>query len=285
VHLSHLMTPPEVDYVLRAVLEVARDGWKLLPQYDMSPSGMYVHSTHRTMGDPGSGGLSSSAGALMFAPGCPAAGDGIRAAVDGILRGLPPPMATAAAVADHTVSMNSGSLSPVGRSTPKSLFTTHEPSAPLSPPAQRKEQGALAKVWGTLRRASPQLRLRGRSAARGGSDRSTPAAAVAVGTAEPPPLPPTRRQAQLKAQKRRAEEVYSMAEMAAHNGHPWGTEWEEEQGRGSSDYVTACVRDDRWMLMPHEASTALRRGEDLSWMRKHAPAFVKAQQGTEIWHL
>jgi hypothetical protein len=29
------MTPAEVDYVIRSVLEFARDGWKLLPQYDV----------------------------------------------------------------------------------------------------------------------------------------------------------------------------------------------------------------------------------------------------------
>ena len=34
VYLSHLMTPTEVNYVIRSVLEVARDGWKLMPQYD-----------------------------------------------------------------------------------------------------------------------------------------------------------------------------------------------------------------------------------------------------------
>jgi hypothetical protein len=34
VYFSHLMTPAEVDYVICSVLEVARDGWKLLPQYD-----------------------------------------------------------------------------------------------------------------------------------------------------------------------------------------------------------------------------------------------------------
>jgi hypothetical protein len=34
VYFSHLMTPAEVDYVIRSVLEVAHDGWKLLPQYD-----------------------------------------------------------------------------------------------------------------------------------------------------------------------------------------------------------------------------------------------------------
>ena len=39
VYFSHLMTPAEVDYVIRSVLEVARDGWKLLPQYD------YVRTT------------------------------------------------------------------------------------------------------------------------------------------------------------------------------------------------------------------------------------------------
>lgn len=34
VSFSHLMTPQEVDYVIRAVLEVATLGWKLLPLYD-----------------------------------------------------------------------------------------------------------------------------------------------------------------------------------------------------------------------------------------------------------
>ena len=34
VYFSHMMTPAEVDYVIRSVLEVARHGWKLLPQYD-----------------------------------------------------------------------------------------------------------------------------------------------------------------------------------------------------------------------------------------------------------
>ena len=28
------MTPAEVNYVIYSVLKVARDGWKLLPQYD-----------------------------------------------------------------------------------------------------------------------------------------------------------------------------------------------------------------------------------------------------------
>ena len=35
VYFSHLMTPAEVDYVIRAVLEVAREAWQLLPQYDI----------------------------------------------------------------------------------------------------------------------------------------------------------------------------------------------------------------------------------------------------------
>ena len=43
MYFSHLMTPAEVDYVIRAVLEVARDGWKLAPQYDIERrSGAHV---------------------------------------------------------------------------------------------------------------------------------------------------------------------------------------------------------------------------------------------------
>lgn len=38
VYFSHLMTPQEVDYVIRAVLEVATLGWKLLPLYDVDCS-------------------------------------------------------------------------------------------------------------------------------------------------------------------------------------------------------------------------------------------------------
>ena len=42
MYFSHLMTPAEVDYVIRSVLEVARDGWKLLPQYDCETGGAWL---------------------------------------------------------------------------------------------------------------------------------------------------------------------------------------------------------------------------------------------------
>lgn len=38
VHFSHLLTSAEVDYVTRAVVDVATSAWKLLPQYMMDPS-------------------------------------------------------------------------------------------------------------------------------------------------------------------------------------------------------------------------------------------------------
>ncbi|NJR42370.1 MAG: hypothetical protein HC767_06620 [Akkermansiaceae bacterium] len=38
VRFSHLMTSREVDFIIRAVMEVGQDGWKLLPQYDCSVS-------------------------------------------------------------------------------------------------------------------------------------------------------------------------------------------------------------------------------------------------------
>ena len=36
VAFSHFMTRPEVDFLIRAVLDIARDGWKLLPQYSLN---------------------------------------------------------------------------------------------------------------------------------------------------------------------------------------------------------------------------------------------------------
>lgn len=54
VHFSHLMQPYEVDYVIRAVAEVAAHGWKLLPQYrlDSHTGGVFggiVHPQHACM--------------------------------------------------------------------------------------------------------------------------------------------------------------------------------------------------------------------------------------------
>jgi hypothetical protein len=42
-----------------------------------------------------------------------------------------------------------------------------------------------------------------------------------------------------------------------------GLEWEENPG----GVVNAdAVREDHWMLMPHEAAAILRPDEDLSWL-------------------
>jgi hypothetical protein len=38
VRFSHLMTSREVDFIIRAVMEVGQDGWRLMPQYDCSVS-------------------------------------------------------------------------------------------------------------------------------------------------------------------------------------------------------------------------------------------------------
>ena len=38
VHFSHLLASAEVDYVTRAVVEVASHAWQLLPQYCMDPA-------------------------------------------------------------------------------------------------------------------------------------------------------------------------------------------------------------------------------------------------------
>lgn len=38
VYFSHFTRPAEVKYVIRAVMEIAQHGWKLLPQYDFNPS-------------------------------------------------------------------------------------------------------------------------------------------------------------------------------------------------------------------------------------------------------
>lgn len=37
VNFNYMLTQPEVDFITDAVLEVARHGWKLLPQYAMDP--------------------------------------------------------------------------------------------------------------------------------------------------------------------------------------------------------------------------------------------------------
>ena len=148
VHLSHLMAPPEVDYVIRAVLEVARDGWKLLPQYDMTPAGTFVHSSQRAGGRGASGASTAyvpgyvpgSSGALPRTSAAPAGGastgDGIRAAVDSILRfaedgasGVPPAVAGSVSVESST--SPGGGRSRKG-STPSPGGLEH-PSGTLSP--------------------------------------------------------------------------------------------------------------------------------------------------------
>lgn len=39
VYFSYTMTDVEVDYIIAAVCDIARHAWKLLPQYELDPSG------------------------------------------------------------------------------------------------------------------------------------------------------------------------------------------------------------------------------------------------------
>jgi hypothetical protein len=50
VSLNYTLTETEVDYIARAVLDIAEHGWKLLPQYAMDPvSGVLLQqSCHAT---------------------------------------------------------------------------------------------------------------------------------------------------------------------------------------------------------------------------------------------
>jgi selenocysteine lyase/cysteine desulfurase len=38
VYFSYILAPEEVDYIIAAVRDAARHGWKLLPQYVMNPA-------------------------------------------------------------------------------------------------------------------------------------------------------------------------------------------------------------------------------------------------------
>jgi hypothetical protein len=48
VFFSHLCTSSEVDYVVRAVLDIAQHGWKLLPQYQVDPVTGALQHEHDT---------------------------------------------------------------------------------------------------------------------------------------------------------------------------------------------------------------------------------------------
>ena len=77
------------------------------------------------------------------------------------------------------------------------------------------------------------------------------------------------RAALLKAQGELAAGIFAEAAAQAKACAHFGLRWEEEVGVAGRVTELDAARDDRWMLLPHEAAAALRRREDLSWAEAH----------------
>ena len=77
------------------------------------------------------------------------------------------------------------------------------------------------------------------------------------------------RAATLKAQGQLAAGTYADSAAQVQAGARFGLRWEEEVGVAGSETEEDAARDDRWMLLPHEAALALRKRQDLSWAEAH----------------
>ena len=77
------------------------------------------------------------------------------------------------------------------------------------------------------------------------------------------------RAALLKAQGELAASIFAEGAAQAKVSTRFGLRWEEEVGAAGSVTELDAARDDRWMLLPHEAAAALRTREDLSWAEAH----------------
>jgi hypothetical protein len=216
----------------------------------------------------------------------PPSGNSITAAVNGMLATTNPTFSLAASMRAATAPSTgfTVAMSPV-----QGVFALDDGAAK----SVKGDQG-LAAVWDKLQAGAPGAATafggkapskepKRASAMRGASLstkwsgfkqslklRSMSAASSTATGVAPPPQAASVQQASraeaLQAQVREAAGVYAAGVALMRSGRRLGLEWEESVGVVGGVVEADAAREDRWMLMPHEAAAAIRACEDLSWI-------------------